>query len=190
MAQPQPNQKAVRTKKSNLGIWDSVARERYLFMVDLHLDGRVPTRTRKQILADLRNAIDVEAGRTSLSEALEGLGRPNELASSYAEGTDRSRPLWTVGVVAALGILLVYWVFLCLYTFGMLAVVTQVGGEFSAHFFFVEVMAFSQNESVGIGWAGGAALWFPLMLAFIAFISGSRAWRMLGSRRGQGDKHL
>lgn len=76
--------------------------------------------------------------------------------------------------------LMVYWFFLFTFTFGMLAVAMQAGGEFHSHFLPVKVMAFSGGDGVGIGWTGDAAVWFPVALAAIAFIPASRAWRMFG----------
>lgn len=183
VGQPQPGERTAFGKPPTLGLRHALAREWYLFKVDLYLDGRVPTRIRKRILADLRNSIDSDAGSSSVKEVLKGLGRPGELAASYAEGADQTRPLWTAGAVAALGMLTVYWLFLFTFTFGMLAVAMQAGGEFHSHFFFLQVTAFSGDDGVGIGWTGNAALWFPLTLAAIAFIPASRAWRMFGRRR-------
>lgn len=184
VGQPQPSEGTASGKPPKLGLRHVLAREQYLFKVDLHLDGRVPTRVRKRILADLRNSIDADAESTSLKEFLAGLGKPSELAASYAEGADQSRPLWTAGAVAALCMLMVYWLFLFTFTFGMLAVAMQAGGEFHSHFFFLKVTAFSGDDGVGIGWTGNAAIWFPMALAAIAFIPASRAWRMFGRRRG------
>ncbi|MFC8302619.1 hypothetical protein ACFUCV_02925 [Specibacter sp. NPDC057265] len=183
MNQPPQGSGTTPVRRPKIRWRDALARERYLFAVDLHLDGRVPARVRKRILADLRHSIEVDAEGAQLQDVLAGLGKPCELAANYAEGADQSRPLWTAGVVAALCLLLVYWFFLFAFTMGMLAVTMQAGGEFHARFFFLNVMAFSQDDGVGIGWSGNAALWFPLLLAAIAFIPASRAWRVFGRRR-------
>ena len=183
VGQPQPGEGTVFGKPPRLGFRHAFARERYLFKVDLYLDGRVPARIRKRILADLRNSIDSDTESASLKEVLAGLGNPSDLAANYAEGVDRSRPLWTAGAVTALCTLMVYWLFLFTFTLGMLAVAMQAGGEFHSQFFFVKVTAFSGEDGVGIGWTGNAALWFPLALAAIAFIAASRVWRMLGRSR-------
>ena len=183
VGKPQPGEGTAFSKPPKLGLRHAFARERYLFKVDLYLDGRVPARIRKRILADLRNSIDSDAENARLKEVLAGLGKPSELAASYAEGVDRSRPLWTAGSVAAVCMLMVYWLFLFTFTLGMLAVAMQAGGEYRSHFFFLEVTVFSGDDGVGIGWTGNAALWFPFALAVIAFIPASRAWRILGRSR-------
>ncbi|WP_449372752.1 hypothetical protein [Arthrobacter psychrolactophilus] len=169
-----------RTKTSApiLGLRHAVGREWYLLGVDLNLDGRVPGRHRKRILADLRDCIDTEAETTSLKAVLAGLGKPDVLAKSYVEGADHSRPLWSGGLIAAAGVLAIYSLFFFTYLFGMLAVVSQVGGEFHSHFLFVNVMAFSDDTGIGIGWFDAAALWVPATLAFLAFALGSRSWRV------------
>ncbi|MHA7269238.1 hypothetical protein [Arthrobacter sp. HLT1-20] len=160
----------------------AMRREWYLFNVDLYLDGRVPGRRRKEILRELRNVIDAEAELTTLNEVMSGLGRPRELAASYAEGTSKTHILWTIGVAAGLAALLVYWILLFTYTLGMLSVAHQAGGGFNSHFFFVDVLAFSTADGIGIGWEGDAALWFPLGLAALSFIGASRAWRVFRRR--------
>jgi hypothetical protein len=170
-------------KPPKLGWRHAVARERYLFRVDLYLDGRLPGRQRKRILAELRNSIDAEAESSTLQEILAGLGQPRDLAASYLEGIDRSRPLWAAGGVAAMCALMAYWVLLFTYTLGMLAIADEVGGEFTSHFFFVEVLAFSEGSGIGVGWEGNAALWFPLALAGIAFVAAARGWRVFRRRR-------
>lgn len=159
--------------------WGHAARrEWYLLMVDLHLDGKVPGRRRKAIVRDLRNIIDAETEMSPLQEVIAGLGHPRELAVSYAEGTPKTRVLWSIGAAAALVALMVYWLLSLTYSLGMLSVAHQAGGEFDSHFFLVDVMAFSTAEGIGIGWSGNAALWFPLALAALAFMGASRAWRL------------
>ena len=170
-------------KPAKLGLRHALGREGYLFKVDLYLDGKVPPRQRKRILADLRNSIDADAQDSTLEEVLAGLGKPRELAADYAQGSDQPRLLWSTGAAAALCMLMVYWFFLLTYTLGMLAVTIQVGGEFQARFLVVDVTAFSAPDSIGIGWTGDAALWFPVVLALMAFIAASRVWRLVGRRR-------
>ncbi|ALV45541.1 hypothetical protein MB46_08590 [Arthrobacter alpinus] len=164
------------------GLGHTVRREWYLFKVDLFLDGRVPGRRRKEILNDLRNIIDAESDINTLQEVISGLGQPRALAASYAEGTSKKRVLWTAGVAAGMAALTVYWILGLTYTLGMLSVADQAGGEFNSHFFFVDVLAFSTPEGIGIGWSGDAALWIPLGLAALAFIGASRAWRIFRRR--------
>lgn len=68
-----------------------MARDWSVFKVDLHVDGRVPGRARKRIIADLRDTIDAEAQTNDLSVVLAGLGRPKDLAASYTEGAGGRR---------------------------------------------------------------------------------------------------
>lgn len=178
----QPSESAGFVKPPKRGLRHVLGREQYLFKVELYLDGKVPTRVRKRILADLRNSIDADVEDATLREVLAGLGKPRDLAASFVEGADQSRPLWAAGAMAAIGTVAVYWLFLFTFTVGMLAVAMQAGGEFHSQFFVVEAVAFSGADGEGIGWTGNAALWFPLALAAIAFIPASRAWRVFGRR--------
>lgn len=171
------------SKPRRLGLRHAMGRDWYLFKVELHLDGKVSGRHRKSILAELKDSINAESQISPLSDVLAGLGRPGELAASYAEGASLSRPLWGKGVAAAMSMLIVYWLFLATYTLGMLSVVSQTGGEFHSQFFLVNVMAFSEDDGMGVGWSGRAALWFPVFLAAAAFIPASRLWRLFRRNR-------
>ena len=171
------------SKSKRLGVRHAMGRNWYLFKVEWYLESKVSGRRRKSILADLREGIDAETHTFSLQKVLAGLGRPGELAASYAEGEHTSGPLWGTGVAAAMIILLAYWLFFSTFVAGMLAIVGQTGGEFEAHFLFVKVLAFSGDNGVGIGWSGKAALWVPLILAAAAFIPTSRFWRIFTRRR-------
>lgn len=170
--------RSMRKSTPRWGLRHAVGREWYLFGVDLNLDGRVPGRQRKRILADLRDCIDTEAETTSLKAVLAGLGKPGVLAKSYVENADHSRPLWSGGLMVATGVLVSYWLFFFTYVLGMYSVVSQVGGEFHSHFLFVNVMAFSDNTGIGVGWFDAAAWWVPLALTMVAFVLGSRSWRV------------
>lgn len=161
-----------------LGLRHAITRDWYIFKVDLHLDGVVPGRQRRRILADLRDSIDTDVAVNKLPEVLAGLGKPRVVAASYAEGADQSRPLRSAGLLAAMIMLVIYWILLFTYSAGMLASAVQAGGEFNSHFFLVKVMAFNTGDGLGIGWSGAAALWFPIALAVLAFIPASRAWRV------------
>ncbi|MCC9069655.1 hypothetical protein [Arthrobacter cryoconiti] len=85
--------------------------------------------------------------------------------------------------MSALCTLMIYWMFLFTYDVGMLAVNMQAGGEFHSHFFFPNVTTFSGGNGVGLGWSGNAALWFPLLLAAVAFISVAHARRVFRPRQ-------
>lgn len=172
------------SKPRRIGLRHEMARDWSLFKVELHLDGKVSGRHRKSILAELKDSIDAESQDRPLADVLAGLGRPRELAASYAEGASLSRPLWGKGAAAAVSMLVVYWLFFAAYTFGMLSVVSQTSGEFHSRFFLVNVLAFSGDDGIGVGWSGKAALWFPVLLAAAAFIPASRLWRVFGRKKG------
>lgn len=173
---------AASIKSARPRLTDGFKRDWTLFKVDLFLDGRVPRRERKRILADLRDSIAAESETNSVKEVLAGLGSPRELACSYAQGAPKSRVAWVAGMGAATTALILYWIIFFSFTAGMLAVAQQAGGEFHSALFSVDVLAFSDDGGIGIGWSGPAALWLPLALMATAFVLASRPWRALRQR--------
>lgn len=178
---------AHRTPPSlRLGARDRLRRDWYLFRVDFFLDtaALVSRRERKRILASLRADIDAEAMDHGLDTTLSGLGAPRLLALGYSDGQTASRPHWSGGIVAAGLALWLYWVVFFSYTLGMLAVVDQYDlGEARSQFLFIDVIAFSRDNGVGVGWTSTWAwLVVPLILVAVVFLVSSRAWRAFGRK--------
>ena len=171
---------------SRLGARDQLRRDWYLFRVDFFLDtaALVTRRERKRILASLRADIDTEAVQRGVDATLKGLGAPRALALGYADGQSASRPRWSGGVVTAGIALLLYWIIFFSYTLGMFTVVDQNDlGEARARFLFIDVVAFSNQEGIGIGWTSTWAwLVIPLILVGVVFLLSSRVWRMFGRK--------
>ena len=70
------------------------------------------------------------------------------------------------------------------FSFGMLAAVESTGqSEAHGRLFFVDVLAFSGADGIGIGWTSGWAwLGVPAAIALAAFLLGARAWRLGAAR--------
>lgn len=171
---------------SPLGARDQLRRDWYLFRVDFFLDtaALVSRRERKRILASLRADIDAEAMQHGLDATLRGLGTPRVLALGYSDGQTASRPRWSGGIVASGVALLLYWIVFFSYTLGMLAVVNQYNlGEARSQFLFIDVIAFSHQDGIGVGWTSTWAwLIVPIILVGIVFLVSSRAWRAFGRK--------
>ncbi|WP_271174840.1 hypothetical protein [Microbacterium imperiale] len=153
----------------------------YLLHLDWHLEGAVPAAERRHILRALRQEIDADP--RPLGVALADLGSPRALALRYGEG-GQPRPLWSIGVVVAGAILVAYWLLFGTFAGGMLAVVDNAAPmSAEATFLFVTVVAFSDDQGVGIGWASGPE-WFvvPGVMVALALLLGARAWRLVPRR--------
>ena len=156
--------------------------EMYLTRLEWHLEGVLPGRERRKIIRELRQELAADPRDTAA--ALSDLGAPGSLARQYAEDGAR-RPFWSVGAITAGAALLVYWTVFVAFTFGMLAAVESTGqSEAHGRFFFVDVLAFSSTDGMGIGWTSEWAwLVVPAVIALAAFLLGARAWRGARGRR-------
>lgn len=156
-----------------LGIRESM----YLSRLGWHLEGAVPASERKRILRSLREEISADPRPVAI--LLADLGSPRALALRYGEG-GKLRPLWQIGILAAVTALISYWVLFGTFAGGMLAAVDSAAPmSANATFLFVPVMAFSTSEGVGIGWADGWEwLVVPSIIATIALLLGARVWRL------------
>lgn len=157
---------------------DRLHTDLYLMRLDWHLEAVLPGKERRATIKELRQALAGDPRTTAAS--LSDLGHPQDLARHYA--ADERRPLWAFGVITAGTALLVYWLVFLSFTFGMLAVVdSRAPMEANATIFFIDVIAFSTSDEVGIGWnSTWAWLMVPGILITLALLLGARAWRLLG----------
>jgi hypothetical protein len=149
----------------------------YLLRLDWHLEGVVSASERKRILGSLR--VEISADPRPVKIVLADLGSPRALAVRYGEG-ERPRPLWQIGILTAAASLLAYWILFGAFTGGMLAAVDSAAPmSADATFLFVRVMAFSNEQGIGIGWSGGWEwLIVPLLVITITLLLGARVWRL------------
>ena len=168
--------------RPDLSTSDRVRLDLYLLRLDWHLEAGLRGRDRKSAVRSLRE--ELVADPRGLVPALTDLGSPSALAARYADDGP-PRPLWSLGVITASAALLTWWtVFLC-FTGGMLAAVNDLApAEATSTFALVQVGAFSGPEGIGISWTSGVAwLLVPTAVVLLAFLLGSRSWRLL--RRGR-----
>lgn len=161
---------------------DRLRTETYFMRLDWHLEAILPGKERRATIKELRQALSGDPrGSTA---ALNDLGHPKGLARQYAADGKR-RPLWSIGIITAATALLVYWMVFFSFAFGMLSVVdSHKPMEAETTIFFVEVLAFSSADAVGIGWTSTWAwLAVPAVIIMMAFLLGARSWRLLGRLR-------
>lgn len=161
---------------------DRLRTETYLTRLDWHLEGVLAGKDRRATVRELRGTLASDPRDTATT--LSDLGPPHGLAQRYAEQGTR-RPLWSMGIIAAGGTLLVYWTVFLSFAFGMLAVVdSSEQREAQASLFFVDITAYSTSEAFGVGLTTGWA-WIivPAALALASFLLGARFWRVFTARR-------
>ena len=157
-------------------VTDRLRIDTYHMRVDWHLEGVTRSAERKAAIRSLR--AELAGDPRHIRTALRDLGPPNALAARYAEEGQQS-PTWSIGIITAGVALLVYWIVFLSYTGGMLAAVDSIApGEAHSTFLFIDVMAFSNAEGIGIGWTSGWAwLVVPAVIVTIALLLGARSWR-------------
>ncbi|AIY02772.1 hypothetical protein ART_3173 [Arthrobacter sp. PAMC 25486] len=150
--------------------------ESYLIRLEWHLEGILRGADRKATITSLRQELLTDP--RELASALADLGPASVLAARYGDEGER-RPLWSMGVVIGAIALLAYWAVFLSFTGGMLAAVDSAApAEAHSTFLFVGVEAFSNAESIGIGWVSGWAwLVVPATIVLAAFLLGARIWR-------------
>lgn len=173
------SQSAETSRRSLAGRW---RRELYLTRLEWNLEGVTTGKERRGIVGELRQALATDPRGTAA--ALCDLGAPRSLAQQYSENRV-GRPFWSLGAITAGAALLVYWTVFLAFTFGMLAAVESTGqAEAHGRFLFVDVLAFSGPDGIGIGWTSEWAwLVVPAVIALAAFLLGARIWRLGSAHR-------
>lgn len=165
---------------TTLTLTDRLRRWSYLQDVELWLDP-MPGRRRREVIRDLRANLADAASDVGMRRAIDDLGRPRALARAYVDGEPRRRPIWTVGVLAAGGVLLLAELVLLGYLGGMTdALLSSGGGTGSGSFFGVRVTTVGTADEMSwsfVGWS-----WPITIAALLAFLLGSRGWRLLAPR--------
>jgi hypothetical protein len=148
----------------------------YLLRLRLLLDGRVPQRSVRGVLGEVRANTLAAAEHSSMPAALRSLGPAGQLARSFAEGfTDR--PRWLRGLGAGLAVLvaLVLTAMVCTIVFGW--GVAAGGGRPGEHSYSIlGLLEGSYQESDrGLTAAGGTG---PpgLLLALLVAVCVARPW--------------
>jgi len=173
----------VEASTNGLSTADRWRRDAYLQRVEWHLEAVAPGRERRAIIRSLRD--DLTAERRPMRSALADLGSPRALAARYADDPPRLRPTWSLGVIWGGVAILAYWFSFALFTLGMLSVLEQSTlDEARTRFFFVDVLAFANDDGIGVGWSGDVAwILVPVLILAVAVLLGARCWRAFpGSR--------
>jgi hypothetical protein len=169
------------TKRPKLSTSDQTRLDVFILRLEWHLEGKLAGRDRKNAVRSLREEVSTDPRGVKL--ALADLGIPSALATRYGDDAP-PRPLWSIGIVTAASALVIWWALFLCFTGGMLAAVDNLApAKASATFALVDVTTFSGPDGIGIGWTSGTA-WFlvPTCLVLLAFILGSRSWRIITTK--------
>jgi hypothetical protein len=170
------------TKRPKLSTSDQTRLDLFILRLEWHLEGELSGRDRKDAVRALREEVSTDP--RGVKRALADLGVPSALATRYGDDAP-PRPLWSIGIITAASALVIWWALFLCFTGGMLAAVDNLApAEANATFALVDVTAFSGPDGIGIGWTSGIAwLLVPTCLVLLAFVLGSRSWRLVTTRR-------
>lgn len=160
---------------------DRLRREIYLGRVAVWLDD-FPAREQRTLRAQLRSDIDAAAADTSMATALASLGAPRALAREYLAGLPGDRPRWNAGMLWVCS-----WLLLCLFTFAVFSAALLQAADaagpdgVTARLLWTEVTAVDTPETTSLAWTSTAP--WVLAVAVLAFVLGSRLWRLVPTLR-------
>jgi hypothetical protein len=164
-----------------LSVADRLRLERFLLRFSWAMQD-YPRKEYLRIRRELRAEVRAAAADVGMRQALADLGHPVTLGERYIAELGRRLPRWTSGIVAgglAVGVLVYLF---AAYAVGTLDTLEALGGGSLTRYPFgtETVFTFTEDEiSVlsGVSWQ-----WAVLYLgaAAVAFVVGSRLWRVLG----------
>ena len=162
---------------------DRIRLERYLARFAWAMQD-YPGREYRRIKRELRAEITAAAADVGMAAALRDLGHPTALAEGYTATLAGRRPRFVAGAVAA-GMTVGAIAFLALaYSFGVIdGLAAAGGGSASIHPLGVATTITSTPNEISIEWTV-TWQWLALYLGAgaLAFILGSRLWRLLRHR--------
>lgn len=162
---------------STLPLTDRLRRWSYLQDVELWLDP-MPGRRRREVIRELRTNLADAAADVGMTNAIEDLGKPRDLAREFVKAEPRRRPSWSLGVIGAGAVLLVAMLAGLAYAFGMSdSLLDTGGGSAEGAFLGIRVLAVGTESELSWTWSGWS--WPITIVAVIAFLVASSAWRLL-----------
>jgi len=165
---------------SATSLTDRASREWFLFRFSWHMQD-FPQKQYRQIKRDLRRELTTAGADVGMRRVVADLGRPRTLADGYLAELGRPVPRWTTGIVAA-GLAIGFIVYLGLaYALGAIdALEATGGGSITMHPFGAEMVITNTPEEISlVSSANIAGLVFSVGVGLVAFVLGSRAWRVL-----------
>ena len=160
-----------------LTLTDRLRRWSYLQDVELWLDP-MSWRRRREVLRDLRTNLGDATADLGMSQAIEDLGKPRDLAREFLKAEPRRRPAWSFGVLGVGAVLFVALLAGLSYMFGMSdALLGSGGGTAEGRFLGIAIIATATADEMSWSWSGWS--WPITIVAAIAFLVASSAWRLL-----------
>ncbi len=162
--------------------------QRYDFWLDFRGVGRA---RRRELRTELRSNLREAATHQGAGAALLGIGRPRALAHDVAEA-DGARPSWTVAAYLALAVftgLTMLWLVTVLGFVDGVRASGVTGREVSGTVFPwgspVDVEIASDGSGLSAGASVPVVVW---LLTLVAFVLGSRPWRLVRSGSARSDR--
>lgn len=180
---PAPDPAQSPTPASTPGLADRLRRERYLARVSWAMQD-YPCAAFKQIKRELRAEVSAAASDVGMEQALRDLGHPRVLAEGYIAQLGHRLPRYVSGALAA-ALAVAGLAYLAMaYAFGTLDTLGALGGGSVTTEPLGAVTTFTHTDtelSVQTSMTWQVALLYAVT-ATIAFVLGSRLWRLRGRR--------
>jgi hypothetical protein len=166
---------------STLSLTDRLRRWSYLQDVELWLDP-MSGRRRREVLRELRTNLADAAADVGMTQAIEDLGKPRDLARELVDAEPRRRPSWSLGVLGAGAVLLIAMLAGMSYLFGLTdGALGAGGGTVEGGFLGVQIVTVATDAE--LSWTLSGWSWPVTIAALIGFLIASAAWRALPTRR-------
>lgn len=161
------------------GIADFLRREWYLTRLDWGLRN-LPSKQSRHIQRDLRRDLTATAADIGMRPALEGLGKPGDLAEQYTAEMDPEGPRYVAGAVAG-GIAICVTAFLVMaYAIGTLDTLQAMGGGTrTVTLWGSQTVFISTAEQISMSTTNILPLVLVIaLIGTVAYLVFSRIWRL------------
>ncbi|MFV0254506.1 MAG: HAAS signaling domain-containing protein [Beutenbergiaceae bacterium] len=139
---------------------------------------------RRAVLRDLKDSLADAADDSDMVSAIEDLGTPRSLARRYIDGEPKAGPTWFYGAIIA-SLAFAFFLYLGMgYSAGMLDALDSSGASSATGSFFgLRLDAFKTDSALGVEVSDFP--WSILGFIVLAWVLGSRLWRLVPGRQRQ-----
>ena len=169
------------TPTTRLSTSDALRQDWYLLRFSWSMQD-YPRKEYRRIKRELRAETRAAAAEVGMRRALRDLGHPRVLAETYIAEYGKRLPRYNTGIIAAgLAVALIVYLFMA-YSFGVLDAIESMGGGSVTRYPFGSETVFTHTaQEISVA-AVGSPGWLLVYAgaAVVAFVLGSRLWRVLG----------